>query len=339
MDLYKEMSFALSKGWHVFPLRPRDKLPNGALAPNGVKDASNDPARIRAWAISEPAGNYGIALGPSNLTVLDIDTGLTTVEEAREWLRRNQVPGTFSMRTGRRPSFGLQLYFTGTTPNKPYEHDGCSGEIRSSGYYVVGPNCIHPSGEVYEILADVALAPVPPLVRSLATRRVPRPSGQTVELIEPSFRHYYLIERCRELFYAGLDGQGLTDALVWLYRNRCQRDPVKDARVLEGGEYEQVAQWVREHPPEFPLQPMDFRALRFAEKDPRVQFAYAGDLALFEGTEAEAVQYLTVALKKVGCRDEQIRRILASCPLGALQEANTPDFLKDVNASKDDMPF
>lgn len=322
-------NFALAKGWYIFPCGPRKKTPNGSLVKNGVKDASNNPDTIAEWWAEEPEGNYGIALGPSGLTILDVDRGLEDVDAARAWAIRNQLPATFAVRTGRRTSFGVQFYFKGASQNKPYSHDGMEGEVRSNGYYVLGPGCVHDvSGERYEILRNAPLAPVPSLVYTLSTRRVPRPQGDSEELIEPSFRHYFLVERARELFYAGLDGDGLEAAIVWLYTNRCMRDSNKDSRIADR-EAAEIALWVKEHPSEYPLQQRDFIALRLAEKDPKVKMAWSAQLELFPSAES-AADYLIDALRASGCGKDQVKRILSASPLRYRLEDDTPEHIKNA---------
>jgi Bifunctional DNA primase/polymerase, N-terminal len=79
-----------SRGWPLVPIwwtqdgrcacgqPPGDckpgKHPIGHLVPNGVKNASTDPATIRAWWRREPRANLAVRTGPeSNLLVLDVD--------------------------------------------------------------------------------------------------------------------------------------------------------------------------------------------------------------------------------------------------------------------------
>lgn len=320
--------WALTKGMWVFPCKPREKQPNGALAPHGVNDASNSVEQINKWWQCEPNSNYGVALGPSNITVLDIDTGLADIEAARAWVKRNQLPATLTVRTGRRPGFGIQLYFRGTVPNKPYEHEGLSGEIRSRGYYVCGPGSIHPSGEAYAILAEHSLAPVPAFIEQLSKKAIPRPTGASAEKVSPSNRHYYFLERARELHFTGLTGKGLVAALRWLYENRCVRDAAKDERVFNTNELQDVAQWVEEHPPEYPLQPKDFIVLRHAEKDELTQHAWAGNVTKFDGDSESAINHLIRRLSFLGCGQEQILRIVAASPLYAMTREDVPDYVK-----------
>lgn len=312
---------ALERGFHVFPCKPRDKHPLSSLAPHGVKDATNDKATIEKWWTICPDANPAVALGPSNLTVLDADSGLETFDQAKEWRDRNRLPLTFAVRTGRRTSFGLQLYFRGTSPNRPYFHDGVKGEVRSSGYYVLAAGAIHPvSGEPYLVLRDAPPAPVPELVTRLTKATAPRPQGKDEELVSESQRHFYLVERAREFHFAGLTGEGLTQALTWLYFNRCQRDPAKDERVKRG-ELKDISAWVEEHPPQFKLEPRDFRQVRFLDKRyPKAARAWGGDTSEFSDAE-DALTYLIQALADVGCGQEQIARIVGASPLYEMTHA------------------
>lgn len=304
---------ALRRGFYIFPCKPREKKPHGGLAPNGVKDATADPVLVARWWQVCPDANPAVALGPSNLTVLDADSGLETVEEARRWAQKHEFPPTMAVRTGRRTSFGLQLYFRGLSPNRPYFHDGVKGEVRSAGYYVLAPGAVHPvSGEAYEILRDLPPAPVPALITRLTKATLPRPQG--TELVGESQRHYYLVERARELCFAGLSGAALVQALEWLYYQRCERDPAKDARVKRG-ELKDIATWAEQHPPAFPLEPRDFAQVRFLEKRyPKAARAWAGEVREFDDAEA-ALTYLIQALDEVGCAKDQLTRIVGASPL------------------------
>lgn len=57
------------RGWPVHPLRPRQKVP---ASPNGCKDATLDPERIKGWWARQPDANLGLATGHL-FDVIDID--------------------------------------------------------------------------------------------------------------------------------------------------------------------------------------------------------------------------------------------------------------------------
>src|SRR5208282_1614293 len=106
------MEIALScirRGWYVFPCWPETKDP---LTKHAYNDASNDEAQIREWWTRWPDANIAIAPGASGLTVCDIDTGLTDEESLREFMAKHDIPETLTVRTGKRPQYRVQLYFT-----------------------------------------------------------------------------------------------------------------------------------------------------------------------------------------------------------------------------------
>jgi putative DNA primase/helicase len=60
-----------AQGWPIFPLVPGAKRP---LTPNGFKDATSDPGKIRAWFTEYPEANIGVPTGAvSGITALDVD--------------------------------------------------------------------------------------------------------------------------------------------------------------------------------------------------------------------------------------------------------------------------
>lgn len=319
-DMVLHARAALQRGFHIFPCKPREKKPHGGLAPNGVKDATADLALVEKWWQVCPDANPAVALGPSNLTVLDADSGLETIQQAKAWRDRNKLPQTLAVRTGRRTSFGLQLYFRGLSPNRPYFHDGVKGEVRSDGYYVLAPGAVHPvSLEAYTVLHDAAPAPVPELVTRLTKATLPRPTGpiEKAELVGESMRHYYLVERARELHFAGLAEDALVKALEWLYFHRCERDRAKDERVRHG-ELKDVADWVEKHPVDWRLEPRDFAQLRFLEKRfPTAAAAWASTAADYKEPEhvESALNQIQDSLRTIGCSQDQITRIMKESPL------------------------
>ena len=63
---------AVERGWRVFPLVPRRKLPRKA-AKDWERRATSDPERVERWWCRHPRDNIGIATGPSHLVVIDLD--------------------------------------------------------------------------------------------------------------------------------------------------------------------------------------------------------------------------------------------------------------------------
>ncbi len=162
----------IRRGWYVFPCKPKTKAPHGGLAPRGFKDASNDEAVIRQWWAACPDANVAIATGPSGLCVVDVDHGIKDVVDLVRWMTERGLPPTYWVRTGRRPEFGAQLYYSGEgLKSTGWRLEDASGDIRCSTGYVMAAGSIHPdSGEAYEVLCNDALSPVPDAVQGLTAK-------------------------------------------------------------------------------------------------------------------------------------------------------------------------
>src|SRR5579872_5828666 len=120
-----------AQGFRVHPLKPGTKEP---LTYHGKNDASGDTTQIREWWTKWPDANIGIACGPSGLCVLDADHGLNSEADFHAWRERAGLPKTFTVRTGRRPEFGVQMYFRGAVPDVTlWKLHGCEGQIKSLG--------------------------------------------------------------------------------------------------------------------------------------------------------------------------------------------------------------
>lgn len=185
---------AARRGWHVFPLRPRDKRPAGhsedACPGTGrcagghrtwEQRATTDQDKIRAAWTHAPYG-IGIATGPSGLCVLDLDTLKPGDEIPQRWAAAGarsgedvlavvadeagqELPGdTLTVRT---PSGGLHLYYRvpGDVTLRNTSGDRGSGlgwkvDTRAWGGYVVGPGTLTHAGR-YAYVWDGAVAELP----------------------------------------------------------------------------------------------------------------------------------------------------------------------------------
>ncbi|MFT2018142.1 bifunctional DNA primase/polymerase [Streptomyces sp. 796.1] len=173
---------AAARGWPVFPLRPRDKRPTGHAEPRCLRvgpcadghhtweqRATTDRSAIcAAWSLRPY--NIGIATGPANLVVIDLDqpklkgnadtpNGATNLLALCE--RAGQpVPRTYRVRTA---SGGWHLYFTappGTRLNNTAGRLGPLIDTRAWGGYVVAVGSTAPHG-IYELADSVPVAPLP----------------------------------------------------------------------------------------------------------------------------------------------------------------------------------
>jgi hypothetical protein len=148
----------IRRGWFVHPLKPCDKVP---ITAHGKNDATQDETRVQAWWADTPKANVGISCGPSDLLVLDADHGIASMSEFIAWRDRNGLPVTYAVRSGRRPEFGVQSYYSGNLKDGKFELDGVRGDIKSGGGLVLAAGSIHPSGEKYQVIVDAPIAPAP----------------------------------------------------------------------------------------------------------------------------------------------------------------------------------
>jgi hypothetical protein len=174
MNLQDTALACIARGWHVFPCWPETKQP---MLKNGWHGASNDEQQVRAWWTRNPNANVAIACGPSNLCVVDIDHGLKDVEDFDAWCEHGPVLYTYAVRTGRRPEFGVQLYYTGTIPDVGlWKVDGKEGQVKSAGGYVMAAGSIHPDSKLpYEVICNIDPCEIPNRVRGWKTDKQAAP--------------------------------------------------------------------------------------------------------------------------------------------------------------------
>ena len=181
MTLLEVALSSIQRGWFVFPCKPKAKTP---ATPHGFKDASNEESQIRAWWAKQPDANVGIATGASGLTVLDIDSGIADRDELTAFCKANDIAPTYTVRTGRRPEYGAQLYFEGQGVKSIAWSDAArSGDVRGATGYVMAAGSIHPSGHEYTVEDKALVSFLPNYVRSLKAASITGPTGSTNEAV------------------------------------------------------------------------------------------------------------------------------------------------------------
>lgn len=143
------LSYA-ARGWSVFPLVERDKIP---AVKGGFKVATDDAGQIAAMWDHRPSLNVGIATGTASrgLVVIDLDVddarGEDGVATLREWEREHgELPETATAETG---SGGMHLYYMCNQPVGCSVDNEKGVDVRGDGGYVVAPPSIHPNGRPY----------------------------------------------------------------------------------------------------------------------------------------------------------------------------------------------
>ncbi|MFF3308997.1 bifunctional DNA primase/polymerase [Streptomyces sp. NPDC002952] len=203
------------RGWPVFPLRPGDKRPAGhpkrdcprtGRCADGHRTpeqrATVDAANIaRCWQAAPY--NVGIATGPAQLVVVDLDIPKDHADSAPpEWAALGVADGldvfaalceragerlpteTYTVRTRRG---GQHLYFTapeGKTLRSTGGSLGWKVDTRAWGGYVVAAGSLV-GGASYEIVHDAPPVPLPAWLSDLLT---PKPAPAPMPLAELSAR-------------------------------------------------------------------------------------------------------------------------------------------------------
>lgn len=135
-----------SRGWRVFPVKPRGKTP---LVKGGFKAATVAPSQIISWWTQWPDANVGVATGAvSGLIVLDVDSsdGFAELERILSGAKE-RLPRTLTVRTSR----GFHFYYGLPAWPDPIRCSSGGGlDVRGDGGYVLAPPSVHPDGSIYQ---------------------------------------------------------------------------------------------------------------------------------------------------------------------------------------------
>lgn len=176
------------RGWHVFPLVPHTKRP---AVRRWEQRATTDPERIhRCW--SHAPYNIGLACGPSDLVVLDLDTadpdetapdgwnmfgitgGADVLAELARTAGETEPVDTFAVATA---SGGQHLYFRAPDGPRLRNTTGALGwklDTRAAGGYVVAPGSVLPHSG-YELTDDRDPVGLPDWLWALLRPATPAP--------------------------------------------------------------------------------------------------------------------------------------------------------------------
>lgn len=154
------------RGWHVFPLQVREKLPL-IKGGGGFLAATSDADTVKSWWRGQPNANIGLWPGQSGLLIIDLDG--PEGEETGRQLGLLSEP-TLQVVTGRQDG-GRHLYFK--RPDFPVSNAaiGKKIDVRCDAGYVILPPSVHPSGRKYEWLGKAdEIHDLPPQVVELLRR-------------------------------------------------------------------------------------------------------------------------------------------------------------------------
>lgn len=203
-----------ARGFRVFPLAPRTKVPIKDLA--WKEAATVDPLQLAAWWSENP--QYNIGVSAEGLVIVDIDDKHGK-PGSQNFADLALPTDTLIVRT---PTGGRHVYYSGPPVGNSAGRLGLGLDIRSSGGYVVAPGSYldgsiasnKGSEGVYEIAADASVreAPEQLLIRLGTPRSRDGAVSAIVELDAPGnvIRAIEWLEREAPLAAEGDGGDALT---------------------------------------------------------------------------------------------------------------------------------
>ena len=167
-------------GWHIFPVKKNCQYP--PLLEGWQHRATDDIGQVMVWAEEHPRCNWGVACGPSELFVVDVDAkkGKRGLENIDLLVRKyGDIKDTFMVAT---PTGGIHFYFKGpgpTTQNKLAKDIDTRGE----GGYVVLPGGVREEGD-YAIICSSRPKPPPKWIGKEMDHKVHKKEDTTAPAIE-----------------------------------------------------------------------------------------------------------------------------------------------------------
>jgi len=209
-NLKSHAKTAIDHGFHIFPLRPKDKLT--LQGSHGFKDskAPSDADVLKPWH-EDPTRNIGIDLGASDLCVLDFDKP----ESIPAWLNETR---TYKVKSAK----GVHIYFRGARKTtKLYVDDNLVGDIKSTGGYVLAAGSIHPDGPVYTVIDNSPISLLPEISSLLKTHKEPVSVSEDGDPI-PYGRHDTELTRIAGVLRnGGMSKQKIEEHLIDVCERRC----------------------------------------------------------------------------------------------------------------------
>jgi predicted ATPase len=236
-------------GWYVHPLRPGQKQP---LTSHGSLDATIDPNTIRSWWTRWPNANIGIALKPSGLCALDIDTNDGKAGEQSFAQIDKEIPENVLLQTTARG--GYHLIFA--QPKDLAQQriisaaiDGVTAtpshlDLLSDGYIVAAPSVTEHGDYKWAVNDDPfcssittavsqPLSALPPILRTARAARSKQAqvdNATSTSEISSGSRNSQLFKLACDLHELGLPAQEVVSTLITANESRCN-PPLPESEV------------------------------------------------------------------------------------------------------------
>ena len=235
-----------SWGWKVIPVVPNGKIPATA---HGVKDATDDPEKIKSWWTRNPDMNIGIAAGEtSGIIVFDIDPRNGGDDSWDKWLAENgKVPDGIMAITAGGGNHYIAKYQPGIRSCKLKQ----GIDLLSDGrYFVAYPSIIENRSYEWEAESDpfegVAPFSIPQKwLSAMEDKRVERVSTAVGDLIKGD-RNNGLTSLGGAMRHLGMQENEILQALMVVNDTRC-------VPALPDSEVRQIARSVCRYTPDLDL--------------------------------------------------------------------------------------
>ena len=206
---------AIDLGLHIFALGKAVKEPDSIESPNGFRSSTNDREKVKDIWTRKRDANIGVDCGSSDVCVFDFDVK----EDIPDWVDSLR---TLKIKTGK----GLHVYTRGARQSKKmYGPSGKHiGEIKSLGGYTIWDKSVHPSGAIYQIVDDSAIAPTPDEHVTELTKHAPAKTPATINGDKiPRGQHDNELTRIAgKLRHDGMEENSIYDAIVEVCEKRCE---------------------------------------------------------------------------------------------------------------------
>ncbi|MCX5653265.1 MAG: phage/plasmid primase, P4 family [Planctomycetota bacterium] len=223
---------AAARGLRVLPLEVKRPLTT-----HGLKDASKDPATLKAWWAKWPDANIGIATGPgSGLFAVDVDSlhgGDVSFDDLEA--KHGKLPDTVVVLTGNGRHYYLKYPADGRTIRNSAGKLGAGLDIRGDGGYVVGAGSIHISGRLYQYeassdIGEVEIAAAPEWLLALLCNGTGKPAAPVGDRIAEGARNDTLASLAGTMRRRGMAEGAILAALQAENRTRCT-PPLPDSEL------------------------------------------------------------------------------------------------------------
>lgn len=246
-----KLDWALETAAHGLPVFPcHYTLPNGdcscskgpeckskgkhPLTEHGYKEASTDPAVIRAWWKKQPKANIAIHPGKEFVYMdLDVKKGNDGYKSLADYLEVDKDSLEFMTYAVVTPSGGMHMYFKADKVygNRTHVLDGV--DVRADGGHVMGPgstiytfddDALEYVEKPYVAANDMPVADVPDGIKTLLREGLERSERSQTSLVEGATDHPAAVDHMRNLLKKrkpAVEGQGGDEhTLVTIYQVR-----------------------------------------------------------------------------------------------------------------------